>query len=740
MAPARRHIVDRASTIGVLMRNSVALVASGIALADGASLASSAGTHLMVAVFGWSLFRIATRSRRPVFDVLDCVAVLAVCLGIPLITADPAFYAHNTVPQVIAGTAVISFSVELPAAASFAMAATVAGAYAWGSAAVIGAQSLGSMAVLYYLCLQWLAGALIRHLLLRAALTVDRVRAQRLAAELAKRVGDSVRDFGREQIAVLHDTAASTLFMLGQGSGMPDTQLAARARRDLEVLEGRSLTHPAESLELVAALKKSAQSSTIHVRFCGLPVLWVDGETGTAVESAAREAMNNAERHAFADELCVTVAESSVTLSDDGIGFANHEIRRGHGLDGSILGRMRRVGGSAHIGSTPGAGTTVELHWPTTSTAGDDIPADPDGLIERIRVRYGLALLGYALANLAFAVTHAIASPVDSGYQISLAVAAGFATLAAVPEIVQRRWRPVWWAAAVLFAVTIVQTVSLPAELLGGYAHWTQSVIGWCALPMLLGLSARTGAAVLIGFWFAGALSEVAVAMSWSTLVNIGLGTASILAVQLCALAFNALVRSAAADAYDEASAHRRLVIADRLERALRTEYQRRFAALMDSVLPVLRRLSGGEPVTRQLQDRARTESRKLRMLFDQALTFEHPLMAGLRPIIDGAEASGVGVTVGVSGKLPDIPAHHVDELLAPVKEVLSLAVGTARLVIHGCAEEVSVSVVVSQISGGILRGTDSAGGVTIEIVESDAAAWLLIRLALTLGTDATHA
>lgn len=723
----------------MLMRNCVVLIACGIALVDRASLASAAGMHLMAAVFGWSLYRVVTRSHRPVFDVLDFVAVIAVCLGIPLLTADAMFYSHNTVPQVIAGTAVISFSVELPASASLLTAAGVAGAYAWGSAAVVGSHHLWSVAALYYFCLQWLTGALIRHMLLRVALTVDDARVQRLAAELEKRVGDSVREFGREQIAVLHDTAASTLFMLGQGGGMSDTQLAARARRDLEVLEGRLLTRPPESLELVAALKVCAAATTIDVRFDGLPALWVDGGTGTAVESAAREAMNNAERHAATGELCVTVAESSVTLRDDGVGFSRDEIRLGHGLDGSILGRMRRVGGSAHINSTPGSGTTVELRWPTPTVVDDDVQVDPDGLIERIRVRYGLVLVGYALANLAFAVGHAVASRVDVGDQIALTLAAGVATLAAVPEIVQRRWRPVWWAGAVLLVVTIIQAVSLPPELVGGYAHWTQSVIGWCVLPLLLGLPARTGAAVLIAFWFVGAASELAVVTSWSTFVNIGLGTVSILGVQLFALAFNALVRSAAADAYNEASAHRRLVIADRLERALRAEYHRRFAALMDSVLPVLRRLSGGEPVNERLQDQARAESRRLRVLFDQALTFEHPLMAALRPIIDDAEARGVGVTVGVSGTLPEIPSHHVDGLLASVEEVLSLAVGTARLTIHGCGEGVSLSVVVSQMSGA-LRGAESAGGaVTVETIESDAATWFLIRLSLAQESGVTR-
>lgn len=733
-------MADRATTVGLLMRNCVSLIAAGIALANRAELADAAGTLLMGGVFAWSLYRVLTRSHRWAFVALDYVAVLAVCLGVPLIIADPAFHLHNTVPQVIAGTAVISFALGLHPVVSLVLAAGVAAAYGWGSAAVIGSRQLGSVAALYYFWLQWLTGALIRYMLLRVALTVDNARAGRLAAELEKRVGDSVREFGREQVALLHDTAASTLLMVGQGGGMPPVQLAERARRDLDVLEGGVLTGTVERLELVAALHDCVNATSSTVRFAGCASLWVDGRIGTAVVSAAREAVNNAERHAAASELIFTVSDTSVTVRDNGLGFDHDAIRRGHGLSESICGRMERVGGRAQITSAPGCGTTVELCWPTTQVTHESAVTDPDRLIERVRARFGLALVGYALANLVFAVVQSLTTAVHSTSQIMLAIIAGIATLAAVPEIVRRRWRPVWWAAAALLSVAVIQPALLPTELVGGYGHWAQSVIGWCLLPLLLGLPLRRAAAALVFFWCAGAAAQLIVAPAWAAMVNIGLGSASILGVQLFALVFNALVRDAAADAYSEASAHRHVVIADRLDSALRAEYQRRFAGLMNNVLPVLRRLGDGEPMNAQLQERARAECRRLRTLFDQSLSFEHPLMAAIRPMIDACEARGVDVTVGLSGALPELTSARIDALLEPVGRALSAALDSARVIIHGCVEELSVSVVVPEASHALGGVTSRSPDIQAEIVESDSAIWVLIRCQLVVEGDGAYA
>jgi hypothetical protein len=100
---------------------------------------------------------------------------------------------------------------------------------------------------------------MIRMMVLRVAAAVDQSRAERQAVELNRRVSDAVRNFEREQLALLHDTAASTLMMVGQGTPLPRKRLAAQARRDLELLSERPWATPPQRIELVAALHDCAK-------------------------------------------------------------------------------------------------------------------------------------------------------------------------------------------------------------------------------------------------------------------------------------------------------------------------------------------------------------------------------------------------------------------------------------------------------------------------------------------------
>ncbi|MGH3677367.1 MAG: ATP-binding protein, partial [Mycobacterium sp.] len=233
---SQRQVMRRATTVGLLMRNTVNLVVAAVALADPASAAQPLGEWLLGTLGVWSLYRIATRSHRVVFVVVDYALVLAVCAAISVLVADPVFYTYNTAPQAIAGTAVISFAVVLPARVSLPMAVVVAVTYAGGAAAVTGWDRVADIGAVYYFALQWATAALIRIMLLRVAAAVDRVGSEREAATLNQRVSDAVRDYEREQLALLHDTAASTLLMVGQGAPVPPRRLAAQAQRDLELL------------------------------------------------------------------------------------------------------------------------------------------------------------------------------------------------------------------------------------------------------------------------------------------------------------------------------------------------------------------------------------------------------------------------------------------------------------------------------------------------------------------------
>ncbi len=728
---ALRRLSRHAATVGLLMRSVVNVVAAAVTLVEPHSTTLGAGRWLLGAVAVWSLYRILTRSVGGLPGAVDYVLVIAVCLGIPLIVPDTQFHLFNSAPLAIAGTAVIAFSVSVPAPVSLLLSLGIAVAYACGSAAVIGWEQVSSVAALYYFALQWGTAALIRFMVLRTAGAVDQARAARQSAEVDQEVARAVRSFEREQLALLHDTAASTLMMAGQGAGISPRRLAEQARRDLGLLAGGGWKGPPPRAEIVGALRECAAHLRTPVEFNGVGELWLAGESAEPVIAAAREVMNNVDRHARADLLRITVLPGSVHLADDGVGFDPEASRIGHGVTDSIIGRMCRAGGHATLRSEPGVGTDVELVWAEGSVErrAEDA-SDPDRLIERVRVGYGLALVVYALANLAFSVPYANSNGGD-GRIDTLAIIAAAATLAAVPGILHRRRRRsrAVVAGVALLAVTVLQPLLIPAELVGGHAHWAQNAIGWCVVPLLLHGPTWRGVAVLAGYWAVGAVVELICQPSATVLVNIGLGTASILSVQIFALVFNGLVREAAREAHGETEARRRLTARLRIQQAVNAEYQRRYAALVENVVPLLHELSMGDPVTADLRHRARAESRRLRALFDQATTFGHPLMQNLRDLVDAAEARGIEVTVDLAGDLPDLTEQQIEALVTPLRRAAEMAQSLLRLVVTGSGGEVSGSIV-SDPGGetqGLVRGLRESPG-TPEVVEAGGTLWVEVR------------
>lgn len=714
---ARYQLMSRAASVGLLMRNTVNLGVALISLVDPGSRAPSDGKWLMAILSAWSLYRVLTRSHKTVWLAVDYLLVLAVCLAIPVLVPDPDFYTSNTAPQAIAGTAVVSISVSVSVFASVPTTLGIAAAYACGAAAVTGWDNLPSVDALYYFAVQCVTASAIRFMLLRVAGAVDRARTDRAEAEVAERVSDAVRDYEHEQLALLHDTAASTLLMVGQDTSLPEMRLAAQARRDLALLHEGAWEPPPPRVELVAALQDCAAHLSTPVEFDGRERLWLPGQTAQPVIAAAREAMNNVDRHAQASLLRITVSEGSMQLQDDGIGFDIDEPRRGHGIDDSIIGRMKRARGQVRIASRPGAGTLTELYWPATPSTEVRPPSvDADRFVERARARYGMALTIYAVVNLAVTV------PVGDA---ALGSVAALSALAAVPGILWQRWTYAWVAALAILVVAIAQPALLPQGQVLGYAHWAQAAIGWCVLPLMLALPSRVGASIMVGYWVINSALSIFRQPTAEMLVNIGLGSASILGLQLFALVFNGLMREAATVVEAENQARQLLLTRERISQALRTEYQRRYATIVDNVVPLLEALTRGDQVDSAMQLRARAECRRLRALFDQANTFDHPLMQRIRPLIDRAEARQVDVVTDLSGTLPDLDDTQIAALVTPLADVLNHAATSARVVLSGAGGDVEISVVIDTVAG-----IDSArmGLGDAEVVVSDEELWCLIR------------
>jgi signal transduction histidine kinase len=174
----------------------------------------------------------------------------------------------------------------------------------------------------------------------------------------------------------LHDTALQILeFIAGDGFGTglsarKIARLAGGAASDLqrwvESVEGAVGTELLPELVLI-----TEQARTLDPR-----VELIIGEIGTpptsdqveALAGAVREAVTNARKHANASHVVVRVecdedGRTAVTVTDDGIGIDIERAANGNGLGvkGSIVERMRRVGGHAFLEGAPGGGTLVKL-------------------------------------------------------------------------------------------------------------------------------------------------------------------------------------------------------------------------------------------------------------------------------------------------------------------------------------------------------------------------------------------
>jgi signal transduction histidine kinase len=202
----------------------------------------------------------------------------------------------------------------------------------------------------------------------RAAERADRMAADAARAERESSVAAAVRAEEREFAASLHDTAAATLLMVGSGQVREDSAwLAAQARRDLDRLRsGRA--DASRHTDLVRLLAVEVEAVHLDVDFDAPARLPLPADVATVFADATREALNNVRRHSGTSQASIRLGGDRrrlrLDIADGGRGFAPDAVpvtRRG--LRESVHGRLNRIGGTATVVSTVGAGTVVRLEW-----------------------------------------------------------------------------------------------------------------------------------------------------------------------------------------------------------------------------------------------------------------------------------------------------------------------------------------------------------------------------------------
>lgn len=199
----------------------------------------------------------------------------------------------------------------------------------------------------------------------------------RLTRDLADERAARVRETDRAEIAAhLHDSVLQTLALIQQKADpASDASRLARAQ-ERELRDWLFAGSPGSSVDLADELRRIA--AVVEQEYAAQINVVAAGQSPDSVPDAllgaAREAMLNAARHAGGTvsvylESSPTAVE--LTVTDRGPGLSLVEIPSDRmGVRESILGRMRRIGGTAELSPGPGGtGTEVRLLLPLTDGA-----------------------------------------------------------------------------------------------------------------------------------------------------------------------------------------------------------------------------------------------------------------------------------------------------------------------------------------------------------------------------------
>ena len=209
-------------------------------------------------------------------------------------------------------------------------------------------------------------------------------------SELASREREVGREAERARLAgEIHDTVAQGLASIGMllhaaERTDPDHRATEQIRLAREVA-GENLTEtrrliealrpaPLEGVSLAGALRRvagrvSAENPSLEITVEGGLDVEPPAEPAAVSVRVAQEALTNAVRHGAPERIVLTLANSpagvSLTIADDGRGFDPGAPRAAasFGLDGMAR-RVRDLGGTLAVESSPGRGTTVRAVLP----------------------------------------------------------------------------------------------------------------------------------------------------------------------------------------------------------------------------------------------------------------------------------------------------------------------------------------------------------------------------------------
>ncbi|MGW4534939.1 sensor histidine kinase [Nocardia sp. NPDC004340] len=738
--PTHAAVAQEATWLAVRFRHAACLLLTVVHLASGA-VEPGLGQAVTLGLAVWSASRLWGRRLGPGWTAADVAVVAIYLLGTTSVAASGIGTGDLIDVKVVAAT-VISVGIAERVRVSAAVTGLVLLLLYYANRATPGLTPWNFLSDLTvgYLLVEWLLAVGVRRVVLGAATVHDQTVTAAADARIASEVADARRRYEREQWAVMHDTAAATLLMVGQGAAGDRDRIARQAARDLAVLDsGIPLPGDDTRADLSVLLREVSNGCATPLTLRTPGPLPVRGTLAWTVTAAVREALTNVDRHARAATVDIGAGPGALVITDDGVGFDGVPGEDRYGIRHSIIERMRAVGGDAEVTSRPGHGTRVRLSWPTTEPgAAEEHSFDaPAAGIERLGRSFGYGIVGVAVADtlLQSTLTDAAATPPAAVNAALVVVNVGCALAALIPR---RRESVTLTLMALAIAASLTLIALLPANAVLAGANWSIGASGWTVVALGFRLSPRLSLTALTAWWVLVCALVLVRAPGLDSLRVLGYHTAAIFFLQFLTARFAATLDRVARDA---AALHRERLrhrTADAVGHMTEQECLRRYRELLSEFTPLLRGLADGtlDPAEPAVQVAARTEYARLRRLFTQQDGLGHPLLADLRGGIDAAERRGVAVTVEAEAdarpepgrELPDPVRGH---LVAATRIMLDASRSRARVVVTTDATGCTVSALgdcpadtVDRLSALSTAAADPTGAVHTEVVTAGELLW----------------
>ncbi|MFF3019407.1 sensor histidine kinase [Streptomyces sp. NPDC057939] len=545
-----------------------------------------------------------------------------------------------------------------------------------------------------------LAAGVLSGVMRSAAARADHAHDALLAAQANEAHHEGLRSAHRTFQRMLHDDVAAALqAVAGRGVTRAEVRrscadaLAAISRAPAAPVGGtRNLAGDVEDLRTVIAV-----TTTVHIDGDVL----VPAAVASAMLAAAREALRNVDRHAFADAVSVRLEEGphgvTLTVADNGVGFSPTRARgRSWGLNGSVVERMAEVGGTAEVVSEKDAGTSVRLGWSRAAALSQVEMARPDrvGLIALavgdIRRPLAAVCVPYLLSMYVIAVIHSDAA--EGADRLTLwYTGVVLVTLA----LIVRAHRPVPGRVGVLaaaFAVTgLVYGLSvIPADSLDDFGSWPIGAISPLFVVLLTVRSVREAVIPLVAEEIAvlaliatGDLEAASPGAVLPALLAPVFGVVMVWVIVRTVLRLGAVV----SDAHREQLA---ITVAEAAQQAHVTLHQRRLSEIGAELLPFLRAVGADrEPPSGQ---EARERARALETMARDELHLPGVIDAEIRGLLSTARQAGCVVTFQSDTDSVDPPPVLRDLLAAALRG--SVTPRELTLSLHPGADRVEVSLV----------------------------------------------